>query len=189
MGSYKPKTSQNSLEQALILRACLDISVTNVKMTLQDRRGFGFIPVLVILLAVVIIPAFLVTESSRIQATPAIQGVFWRVANHNSTTSSVGEEVEAHVIVLVKEEYAGSITLKIRKDVSFWLDSDYATKTFPVNLEGGQTNELELAFTPGQPSAGRIRGYFIEVDFLATHTRWTMENSYPPRLTVLGQTQ
>lgn len=158
-------------------------------MILRDRRGFGFLLLFIVLLAVVVVFAFMVNESSRVQASPAVQQAFWRVNSHNSTTANVSEEVEAQVIVRAKEDYSGSIVLKVRKDVSFWSDSDYATKTFPIDLKSGQTTELELTFTPDQASTGRLRGYFMEVDFLVTHTNWAMANSYPPRLTVVEQSQ
>jgi hypothetical protein len=98
------------------------------------------------------------------------------------TTTSVGDEVEAHVIVKASEEYAGTIVLKIRKDVAFWFDSDYNIKTIPVNMAGGETTELSLQFTPNQVSGGNFRGYFVEVDFVLTGKNWVMESSYPPRL-------
>ena len=158
-------------------------------MISRDRRGFGFLLLFIVLLVAVAFFAFMVTESSRVQASPEVQQAFWRVNSHNSTTANIGEEVEAHVIVRAKEEYSGSIVLKIRKDVSFWSDSDYATKTFPVDLKSGQTTELELTFTPDEAGVGRLRGYFMEVDFLVTHTNWGMANSYPPRLTVVEQSQ
>jgi len=47
--------------------------------------------------------------------------------------------------------------------------------------------EPELAFVPDGASAGRLRGYFVEISFSATHTNWVMKNSYPPRLKVLPQ--
>jgi len=160
-----------------------------MRMILRDKRGFGFLLIFIVLLAAVVVFAFMMTESSRVQASPEVQQAFWRVNSHNSTTANIGEEVQAHVIVQAKEDYSGSTVLKIRKDVSFWSDSDYATKTFPIDLKSGQTTELELTFTPDQASAGRLRGYFMEVDFLVTHTHWAMANSYPPRLTVVEQSQ
>lgn len=156
---------------------------------MRDRRGFGFLLIFIVLLAAVAVFAFMMTESSRVQASPAVQQAFWSVNSHNSTTANISEEVEAHVIVRATENHSGSIVLKIRKDVSFWSDSDYATKTFPIDLKSGQTTELELTFTPDQAGAGRLRGYFMEVDFLVTRTKWVMANSYPPRLTVVEQSQ
>jgi hypothetical protein len=113
-----------------------------------------------------------------------VQEAFWRISGQNVTVGFVGFEVEAHVVVKAREEYVGSIVMKIRKDISYWPDSDYSTKPVLVNLRGDQVTELELRFVPDQASAGRLRGYFIEVDFSVTHTSWVMESSYPPRLKV-----
>jgi hypothetical protein len=68
-----------------------------------------------------------------------------------------------------------------------WFDSDFKVDTIPADLAGGDEKSIELSFTPDETSHGTItglRGYFIEVEFRATRTTYTMENSYPPRLTV-----
>jgi len=140
--------------------------------------------ILLVLLGIIVIFAFFSARSARVRSAPAVQEVFWRVDGQKVTTTSVGVEVEAHVVVNATEEYVGSIVVKIRKDISFWPDSDYTIKTVPVNLRGGQETELELAFVPDQASAGSLRGYFVKVDFSATHTSWVMKSPYPPRLKV-----
>jgi hypothetical protein len=110
--------------------------------------------------------------------------VFWRVGSANITEAVVGQQVEAHAVIEASQEYAGSVVVKIRKDIAFWPDHDYSTKTTPVDLRGDQTIELDLVFSPDQASGGSLRGYFVEIDFLASGANWAMENSYPPRLTV-----
>jgi len=158
-----------------------------VPMTGRTRKGQAFILILLVLLGIIVIFALLSTRSARVRSTPVVQEVFWRVGGQKVTTASVGDEVEAHVVVKATEEYVGSIVVKIRKDVSFWPDSDYNTKTVPVNLKGSQETALELAFVPDEASGGSLRslrGYFVEVDFTASGTSWVMESSYPPRLKV-----
>jgi hypothetical protein len=113
-----------------------------------------------------------------------VQEVFWQVGGANVTEASLGDDIQAHAVIKANEEYVGSIVLKIRKDVAFWPDTDYSTKTVPVNLRGDQVAELELSFAPDQVSGGGLRGYFVEIDFQALHTNWVMEDSYPPRLSV-----
>jgi hypothetical protein len=143
--------------------------------------------ILLVLLGVIVIFALLSTRSARVRSAPVVQEVFWRVGGQRVTTASVGDEVEAHVVVKATGEYVGSIVVKIRKDISLWPDSDYSTKTVPLNLRGGQETELELAFVPDETSGGglrSLRGYLVEVDFTATHTSWVMKSSYPPRLEV-----
>ncbi len=153
-------------------------------MSRRNRKGQGLILVIVVLLLIVVIFALIAMHSARVRSSPAVQEAFWRLAGQNVTEAFVGLEVEAHVVVEAREEYVGSIVMKIRKDVSFWVDSDYSTKTVPVNLRRDEVIELELPFIPDQPSASRLRGYFVEIDFSVTHTSWAMENSYPPRLKV-----
>jgi hypothetical protein len=139
---------------------------------------------LIVLLAIIVIFVAVSVQSTRVASTPTVQGVFWKVNGEEVTTARVGDEVEAHVLIKATHEYVGSITMKVRKDVPFWFDTDYSTKTVPVSLAADEVVELELQFVPDQASGGRLRGYFIEVSFLATHTSWTLENSYPPRLSV-----
>lgn len=154
-------------------------------MRASAQAGRVFVVVLLVLLAAVGVIVFVLIRSSQVRSSPVVQEVFWRVDGRNSTTANIGDEVEAHVVVKTEEEYVGSMVVKLRKDVSFWSDSDYSTKTVPVDLKGGEATELELVFAPDEASGGSLRGYFVEVDFTLTHTNWVMENSYPPRLRVL----
>jgi hypothetical protein len=153
-------------------------------MNVKARRGQIFIIIIIILLGMIVLFALLPAWSSRQRSTPVVQQVFWQVSSQNVTTAFVNQEVEVHVAIKAAEEYVGSVTLKVRKDVAVWFDSDYTVKTFPVNLGGDQVVELKLPFVPDQASAGGLRGYFMEVDFLSKNTKWVMEDSYPPRLKV-----
>lgn len=153
-------------------------------MSCRTRKGHGLVFIIVVLLVIVVIFALLSMHSARVGSAPTVQEAFWRLGDQNVTNAFVGLEVEAHIVIKAREEYVGSIVIKIRKDVSFWPDSDYSTKTVPVNLRGDQVTELELQFVPDQVSADRLRGYFVEIDFSVTHTSWAMVNSYPPRLKV-----
>jgi hypothetical protein len=155
----------------------------------RDRRGIGFILIVIIIVAIVVIFALAFIRSTQLGSTPSVQDAYWVVASNRSSAARVGQEVEAHVIVEAKEEYIDSVVVKIRKDISSLPDTDYATKTIPVDVKGGQTTDLEITFTPDQTSTGNLRGYFIEVDYSALHTNWVMDNAYPPRLTVQAQTQ
>jgi hypothetical protein len=174
----------------------LDFITIFSREMLMDRRtskGQVFVLILFVLILLVVIgiimffallPTFIYHVSGEV---PVVQDAFWRVNGQRVTVASVGVEVEANVVVRVSQDYVGSITIKIRKDISFWPDADYTVKTEPVNLTGGQEIHLVLKFTPDQVSKGglfSLRGYFVEVDFLATHTKWVMESSYPPRLRV-----
>jgi uncharacterized iron-regulated membrane protein len=163
---------------------------------LMDRRTHNgqvfvlilFVLILLVLIGIIMFFALLPTFFNQVSGeAPVVQDAFWQVNGQKVTVASVGVEAEANVIVRISQNYVGSITIKIRKDISFWTDVDYTIKTEPVNLTSGQEIHLVLRFTPDQASKGgpfSLRGYFIEVDFSATHTKWVMESSYPPRLRV-----
>jgi len=150
----------------------------------QTSKGQVLILILLALLGLVLIFGLLSAFSVRVRAAPIVQEAFWRVDDQKVSTTKLGESVGAHVVVQATEEYVGSIVVKIRKDIRFWPDSDYQTSTVPVNLKGGEEKEITLIFTPDEVSGGSLRGYFLEIEFRATRTTWTMENSYPPRLRV-----
>ena len=71
--------------------------------------------------------------------------------------------------------------MKIRKDLAFMPDEDYAIKTFEIVLNQDEELELILTFYPDEASSLTLRGYFIELEGLIS---WTMESEYPPRLKV-----
>jgi len=153
----------------------------------RARKGQVFIVILIVLLGIVVGFAVLSAHEAQVRSTPMVQEVSWQLRSQRIASVSVGEEVEAHIVVKATQEYVGSIVVKVRKDISFWVDSDYSIKTFSVILKGDQVTELELSLVPDEASTGRLRGYFVEISFSATHTDWVMENSYPPRLKVLPQ--
>jgi len=149
----------------------------------QAAKGQVLVLILLALIGLVLIFGLISIFLARTRAAPQVSEAFWTRRDQPVTVVTLGDEVEAHVMVQAREEYVGAIVVKIRKDVRLWFDSDYAISTVPVNLKGGDQKELMVEFTPDEASAGSLRGYFIEVEFKVTRTRWTMENSYPPRLT------
>jgi hypothetical protein len=154
-------------------------------MSPKVRRGQVFIVVVVIILIVIALFVILTMFEARNRSAPLVQQVFWQASNQNITSVYLAGEVELHAVIRATEEYAGSVVVKVRKDVAYWFDSDYTVKTFPLNLGRGQTTELELTFSPDEASQGRFRGYFVEIQFSATKTNWVMDDSYPPRLEVV----
>ena len=153
-------------------------------MSSRVRRGQIFIVLLIILVIVVVLFVALPMIGSRSRSTPFVRQVFWSVGGRNVTSCFLDQEVEVHVIIESVQQYTASVVIKIRKDVALWFDSDYAAKTFPLDMPGGQSTELVVTFAPDEASEGQLRGYFVEVDFLMSNSNWIMENSYPPRLTV-----
>lgn len=157
-------------------------------MSSRSRKGQAIILIVIVILVIVAVFALLSMNAAHVSSSPSVQQAFWRVNGSNVTEASIGDNVEAHAVIKANQEYVGSIVMKIRRDVPFWPDSDYSTKTVPVNLVGDQVTELELTFAPDQKSGTGLGGYFIEIDFSASRTNWVMENSYPPRLTINAST-
>jgi len=143
--------------------------------------------ILLLILGFIVISGLISIFSGRNGSAPIVKEAYWQIDGQKVSTSSLGQEVEAHVVVQATEQYVGSIVVKVRKDARMWFDSDFKVDTIPVDLAGGDEKSIELSFTPDETSHGTVtglRGYFIEVEFRATRTTYTMENSYPPRLTV-----
>jgi hypothetical protein len=150
----------------------------------QSIRGQAFLLVIFLLAGTIAAVTVLSAGPVKVRYAPTVQEAFWKVDGQTVTTASMGNTVNAHVMIKAVDEYVGSVVVKIRKDLVFWFDSDFYVLTVPVNLVGGQEKEIELALVPDKPSQGRLRGYFIEIDFEITKTKWVMENSYPPRLRI-----
>ncbi len=156
-------------------------------MRRRQAKGQILVLIVVVLLGLIVIFALLSRTSVRVRTAPIVREALWTVGGSAVTTVAVGEEVEARVVIEAVEEYVGSVVVKIRKDISFWLDSDHHISTVLVNLRGGEQEEIKIAFTPDEAGGGGVaglRGYFIEIGFKVTQTSWVMENSYPPRLRV-----
>jgi hypothetical protein len=153
----------------------------------QASKGQILILILLILFGLIVISGLISIFSGRDRGAPIVKEAYWLVHGEKTSTSSLGQEVEAHLVIQAVEQYSGSIVVKIRKDVRLWFDSDFTVTTTPVNLAGGDEKTVEIAFTPDEATHGNVtglRGYFIEIEFKATGTTWKMENSYPPRLAV-----
>ncbi len=150
------------------------------------RKGETFLGSILMLLFLLLVFAALVTYSGMIRPSPIVDEAFWLAGEEKVSTVHIGSKMEAHVVIRATGEYVGSVVVKIRKDIAFWLDKDYAIMTEPLSLRGDERTELALAFIPDKASTGNLRGYFIEVNFLVTRAKWVMENSYPPRLRIIN---
>lgn len=153
----------------------------------RTRRGQIFLLIILVLVGLIIIFGLLPALLGRRRAAPLVEQAVWRVDGQEVSTVNMGQEVEAHVVIRVVEEYVGSIVVRIKKDVSMWFDSEFHQSTIPVSLAGGEEETIEIKFAPDEASGGGLgglRGYFIEVEFRVTRTTWEMENTYPPRLKV-----
>jgi hypothetical protein len=155
-------------------------------MTARNKnKAQGIIIIIILLIIGFFVLFMLISAFSAKRASPIVKEANWQVDEHTITQATRGEQVEAHVTIKATEEYVGSIVVKIKKDISWRLDTDYHVETFPVSLTADQETEIKVTFTPDETSIGRLRGYFIEVSFQVTGGSWAMENSYPPRLRVI----
>jgi hypothetical protein len=121
------------------------------------------------------------------QGTLVVESAWWTVSGRVVTTARVGQTVTAHVRVrAVGGRVEELVRVRVRKDLALRPDEDYAVSTFTVKLESGQSAELTVVFVASEKSGLLFRGYFIEVDFLYSRRKWTMDDAYPPRLKVEG---
>ena len=150
-------------------------------------QGQILVVIVLILIFAFVVIALLSPNFGGRKPAPVVLEAFWRVDGHRITSASVGDSVEAVVSIQASEQYVGSVVVKVRKDVSWWFDKDYAVATVPVDLRGGVERELALEFVPDEASVGRVgslKGYFVEVEFSAVGASWSMDSAYPPRLEV-----
>jgi hypothetical protein len=154
----------------------------------RGRKGQILIFIVLILIFAFVVIALFSGGFGGGKSAPAVLESYWSVGGRRDTTAVVvGESVEAVVVIKPSEQYVGSVVLKVRKDVQWWFDKDYAVATVPLDLRGGVERELSLEFVPDEASGGSLRGYFIEVEFSAVGATWTMDSAYPPRLEVVKQ--
>jgi hypothetical protein len=153
----------------------------------QAKSGQIFLFLIILVIGALIIIGLLQVLSGRGRVSPTVKEATWLVGDHEVTTATLGTEVEARITIATTEQYAGSIVVRIKKDVSMWFDKDFTVSTIPVDLAGGDQETITLNFTPDEASGGGLgglRGYFIEVEFQTARSTWDMESTYPPRLTI-----
>ena len=149
-------------------------------------KGQILIIILLLILGIWLLFGLVSRFSIRLRATPIVQEAYWAVGDQDVSISKLGEDVEATIKIEATEHYVGSIVVKVKKDIRFWLDSDYHITTIPLDLGGGEERMMKIGFSPDEVTRGSLRGYFVEIEFQSTRTTWTMENSYPPRLKIVG---
>jgi len=111
-----------------------------------------------------------------------VMDVYWAVGGNTVTSVKKGDAVEVHVVCFAESgSVSGTLLVKVRKDIAFAPDVDYATASFNVNLQAGSSQDYSFVFIPQEASKGSLRGYHIEVWFRGEKI-WTMDDTYPPRL-------
>jgi hypothetical protein len=164
---------------------------TEFVLNARGRKGQILIFIVIILILAFVVFGLFSAFFGGGRPAPSVLEAYWSVGGRKDTTAVVvGERVVAVVVIKPSEQYVGSVVLKVRKDVQWWFDKDYAVATVPVDLRGGVEKELALEFVPDEASSGGVgslKGYFIEVEFSAVGASWTMDSAYPPRLEVVKQ--
>lgn len=147
----------------------------------------GVVPIILILVAIfVLVVLFGLFVSGRFfLPRPAVTDVYWTVGGERVYTTQINTRVKAHVFLATATEFSGEIIIKIKRDLRFWPDSELTRQTFSVSMASDSVREFTLEFHPDSVSQGQLRGYYVELDFPFGYGRWTMENTYPPRLSVL----
>jgi hypothetical protein len=161
-----------------------------VGLRARGVRGQILVFIAIILIIAFVVFVLLSPNFGGRKPAPSVLEAYWRVDGHRVTSASVGDSVEAVVVVQASEQYMGSVVVKVRKDVSWWIDKDYSVATVPLDLRRGAERTLVLEFVPDEASVrgmGSLKGYFIEVEFSAVGASWTMDSAYPPRLEVVKQ--
>jgi len=120
--------------------------------------------------------------------TPLVVNTWWSTSAGIVTEVRKGETVQAHILVKASGgALRGTVTVRIRKDLPYWPDEDYKVQVYSLSLNENEQTELTITFIASEPTSSSFRGYFIQVDFDAWGTSWTMESSYPPRLKVVEE--
>ncbi|MEM1989243.1 MAG: LEA type 2 family protein [Candidatus Bathyarchaeia archaeon] len=127
-------------------------------------------------------PPRLIVQSG---GTLSIVSVWWTTSRGTVTEAQVGETVQAHIKVKALGGAAqGTVTIRVRKDLPYLPDEDYALQSYTISLGENEEKELTITFMASESTSSTFRGYFIQVDLVTWGTSWTMESSYPPRLAV-----
>jgi len=161
-----------------------NLDETDLALRLNRR---GVVPIILILISIfVLVVLFGLFISGRFfLPRPAVTDVYWTAEGERVYTVQVNAKVKAHVFLATGTEFSGEIVIKIKRDLRFWPDSELTRQTFSVSMAPDSVREFTMEFYPDRTSQGQVRGYYVEVDFPFGHGRWTMENTYPPRLNVL----
>jgi hypothetical protein len=87
----------------------------------RSSRGQIIAFILLLILGFIVISGLIAIFSGRNGSAPVVKEAYWLVNGDKASASSLGQEVEAHVVVQATEQYVGSIVVKIRKDARLWV--------------------------------------------------------------------
>ena len=123
------------------------------------------------------------STSESTNSSDAIMWKGWWVDDTEVTVAFVGEKVTAKIRFYY--EPSGYYRIRIMRDIEWAPDEEVAKKEFNY---GGGDQEYSLSFTPTIATGeDNTRGYHVDVykkEWWGWAEKWTMEDSYPPRLRV-----
>lgn len=111
--------------------------------------------------------------------------VYWEANGRAVSQALLNNIITLHVAIQVERaNFQGYISIVIKKDRVFALDTVYAKKDFLVNIPKNSIREFIIRFKPDEPSSNKLRGYFVEV-YVGSNKIYIMPDTYPPRLYVV----
>ena len=73
----------------------------------QTSKGQILVLILLVLLALVLIFGLFSTVSVRVRVAPTVQEAFWLVGDQKVSAATLGQKVEAKMVIKAAEEYVG----------------------------------------------------------------------------------
>ncbi len=111
--------------------------------------------------------------------------VYWEANGRAVSQALLNNIITLHVAIQVERaNFQGYISIVIKKDRVFALDTVYVKKDFLVNIPKNSIREFITRFKPDEPSSNKLRGYFVEV-YVGSNKIYIMPDTYPPRLYVV----
>ncbi|RLE49374.1 MAG: hypothetical protein DRJ31_05160 [Candidatus Methanomethylicota archaeon] len=94
-----------------------------------------------------------------------------------------GDLVHANVLVSAYGDFSDIVIFEVKSDKIMLPDETVISKSYSVSLSSGETKLLSLSFIAQRDPFSR--GYYMKVSWKTDS--WTMETSYPPRLSVVTE--
>lgn len=124
-------------------------------------------------------------RSSDISSNFTILSPRWILSNFNGTRAvtsvAVGSRVTAQVEIKADKRFGSTVTLEVRQDRFLLTDISFATQSFRLVMQPGETETLSLIFVAD--GGLTVNGYFMTVSW--SGGKWEMPpQQYPPGLSL-----
>ncbi len=122
---------------------------------------------------------------NEVEGSASFSEGYWTDDGSKITETKVGNEIKGHVNFEASGgPIDGTAKVVVRRDIAYSTDEDYAQRSIDVNLSEGESYDLSLDWVPQIASGDQsTNGYHLEF-WWNGEKKWTMDDSYPPRLTV-----